>query len=393
MVDALETLVATPSIERPLAESVCAPGKPLRVLHAINGEHYAGAERVQDLLALRLPEFGFEVSFACLKGREFPEKRSAQSAPLHALPMAFRLDPRTIWALRRLVRRGGYAIVHTHGPRAALAGAMALSRLAVPMVHHMHSPASADTDRGLHDRLIALSERLSLRRAAAVITVSSSLGRYVLQQELVPPQRLVVVPNGVPRLERLPARPTPRNEWLLGAVALFRPRKGLEVLLEALAILRSRGRHVRLRAVGAFETPEYRQKMLDLVEHWSLTDVVQWAGFQSDVPRELGRLDLFVLPSLYGEGMPMVVLEAMAAGVPVVATRVEGVPEAIRDGIDGVLAPPGDPAELAAAIDRLFTGEVDWSSLRTSAFARQAQKFSDRSMAAAVADVYRRVLE
>lgn len=388
----IETLSRPAAPVRPesAASTLAAPSR-LRVLHVINGEHYAGAERVQDLLALRLPEYGCDIGFACLKAREFPERRRSKDAPLYSLKMAGPLDPRPLFALCRILRRDGFQILHTHGPRAALIGALASKLAGVPQVHHMHSPASADTSGGWRDRLIARSERLSLKRAEVVITVSGSLGRYVLQQELVSPQRLIVVPNGVPRLERLPARAAPRDEWLIGMVALFRPRKGLEVLLESLALLRTRGRHLSLRAVGGFETPQYQDHILDLVEQLGLVDLVQWAGFQSDVNRELGRMDMLVLPSLFGEGMPMVVLEAMAAGVPVVATRVEGVPEVIRHEVDGVLAAPDDAADLAAAMDRILSGDVDWSSLRASAFARQAQSFSDRSMAAAVADAYRHI--
>ena len=88
----------------------------------------------------------------------------------------------------------------------------------------------------------------------------------------------------------------------------------------------------------------------------------------------------------------MVVLEAMAAGVPVVATRVEGIPEAIRDGRDGLTPEPGDPQNLAASIARVVQGELDWHTLRASSLARHAEKFSEVSMAAGVAEVYRRVL-
>jgi len=179
----------------------------------------------------------------------------------------------------------------------------------------------------------------------------------------------------------------------LGTVALFRPRKGIEVLLEAVAELRKQGLPVRLRAVGGFETPEYEREVMSLVEKLGLADAIDWTGFTEDVNGELVEMDLFVLPSLFGEGLPMVVLEAMAAGVPVVATRVEGIPEAIRDGQDGLLAEPGDPASLARAIGRIVRGEVDGHALSTSAQARHAQAFSDRSMAAGVAEVYRRVLK
>ena len=82
-------------------------------------------------------------------------------------------------------------------------------------------------------------------------------------------------------------------------------------------------------------------------------DLIDWVGFTRDVEAQLAQMDLFVLPSLFGEGLPMVVLESMAAGVPVVATSVEGVPEAIRDGIDGLLVEPDDAGQLADAIRTL----------------------------------------
>ena len=119
---------------------------------------------------------------------------------------------------------------------------------------------------------------------------------------------------------------------------------------------------------------------------------MQWTGFTQDVDAELARMDLFVLPSLFGEGMPMVLLEAMAAGLPVVATAVEGIPEAIRHGRDGLICQPADPHGLAAAIERIISGEVDYRELAQSALRRHAEKFSEASMAAGVAEVYRRVL-
>jgi glycosyltransferase involved in cell wall biosynthesis len=88
----------------------------------------------------------------------------------------------------------------------------------------------------------------------------------------------------------------------------------------------------------------------------------------------------------------MVILEAMAAGVPVVATRVPGVVEAIRDGLDGRLARPGDAGELAAAIESYFRDPLAWSRIRARAHRRQAEQFSDRSMARGVAEVYGQVL-
>jgi glycosyltransferase involved in cell wall biosynthesis len=365
---------------------------PVRVLHVINGEHYAGAERVQDLLAGRLPEFGFEVGFACLKASRFPLLRQSQDASLYDVSMRTWFDLSAAARIVRIIRREGYEIVHTHTPRAAMIGRLAAAWTGVPFVHHVHSPASRDSTRRWGNWLNGCIERLSLGRASRLITVSASLARH-LKHRGFGETRVSVVPNGVPLMAPVPQRPLPQQPWTLGTAALFRPRKGIEVLLDALATLRRQSLPVRLRAVGPFESRPYEVELKAHAARRGLDDVVRWRGFARDVGAELGGMDLFVLPSLFGEGLPMAVLEAMAAGVPVVATRVEGVQELIRDGVDGVLARPGDPEDLARAIAQVVSGELDWSELRRSALRRQAEMFSDRSMAEGVAAAYRLVLE
>ncbi len=363
----------------------------VRVLHVVNGEHYSGAERVQDLLAGKLPQFGFDVGLACLKPNKFPKLRRDRTAPLYELPMRGRLDLRAVGRLVRLVGKQDYRLLHAHTPRALLVAALASTMTGVPLVYHVHSPAFRDSTRRFQNRLNALVERTGLCRASAVVAVSESLGRQVRHVRSAG-RMVAVVHNGVPCRRPGPPRPVGNRQWTLGTVALFRPRKGMEVLLEAVAELRSRGLPVRLQAVGGFETPQYEGQIKGLTASLGLTDAVRWTGLTRDVEAELARMDLFVLPSLFGEGLPMVVLEAMAAGVPVVATRVEGVPEAIRHGQDGLLAEPGSPRSLADLIAGVVRGDADWSAMRASALKRQARLFSDHSMAAGVAAVYRRVL-
>ena len=375
----------TEPTDHSVGESPCC-----RVLHVINGEHYSGAERVQDLLAERLPQFRIEVGFACVKPGKFLERRRSQWAPLYVTEMKSRFDVRPAAQVARIVREGGYQLLHAHTPRSALIGRLAALRAGVPFVYHVHSPTARDTTHRLRNWLNAVAEKWSIRGAARLITVSESLGRH-MRAAGFDPRRISVAPNGVPSGE-IVDRPLPGGTWTLGAVALFRPRKGMEVLLAALAALRSAGHAVRLRAVGPFETPQYEQSLLALAARLGLQDAVDWTGFAADVGAELAQMDLFVLPSLFGEGLPMVVLEAMAAGVPVIGTRVEGVPEAIRDGVDGLLAAPNDSAALAAAIARVLRGEVDWSALRASARQRQVEHFSDVAMAGRIAAIYREVL-
>lgn len=361
------------------------------VIHVINGEHYSGAERVQDLLALRLPEFGYEVTFACVKPGRFDAMRRCKEAAVYDLPMRMKVDMRPALALAHIARRTDAQLLHAHTPRSLMVARLAAVITQLPVVYHVHSPTSRDSTRPLQNWLNNATERLSLTGVSRLITVSGSLAEH-MRDEGFPEERIVTVANGVPPLGPLPKRSAPEGTWTLGTVALLRPRKGLEVLLQALAQLRDRQTPVRLRAVGGFETPRYEREIHDLATRLELTDLIDWIGFTEDVPAELSQMDMFVLPSLFGEGLPMVVLESMAAGVPIISTRVEGVPEALRDGQEGILVAPNSAEELAVGIRRVIDDPGLWCRLRQQAFQRHADHFSDRRMAEQVARVYDSVL-
>jgi len=362
------------------------------VLHVINGEHYAGAERVQDLLALRLPEFGFDVGFVSLKQGRFGDARKSIRTPLAELSMSSRWDVRAASFVTQMIRDGGYQMVHAHTPRSALIASFASRRTGVPLVYHVHSPTSRDTTHRFRNWVNDYVERWSIRSAAKLITVSPTLTEH-MQSLGVADERMRCVLNGVPAVEGAAARSRPTGRWTLGMVALFRPRKGAEVLIEALAALRSRGHNVGLRMIGPFETEAYEQELVSLARELQVSDAIQWTGFTENVPAQLAGIDALVLPSLFGEGLPMVVLEAMAMALPVVATHCEGVAQAVVDGQTGLLVEPGSAAALDAAIDRLLTGQLDYEQLSRAALARHAAEFSDEIMASRVAETYRQVLE
>jgi len=361
------------------------------VLHLVNGEFYAGAERVQDLLAMRLPELGYQVAFASLKDGIFAEKRSAKEAPLYSVPMASQFDLTVAMKTAALIRQHGYQLLHTHSPRAALIGQFASLQTGVPMVHHVHSPSDRDTEAGWRNFRNASVEKFSLWRARKLLPVSASLEAY-LHAKGYSRDRISLVCNGVPVLPVNRLAYQSGGPVVAGMVALFRPRKGVEVLLQALAQLRKENIDIRLHAVGPFETDDYQDEILTLTDSLGLSSVVTWTGFTSDVAAEFGNMNVFVLPSLYGEGMPMVVLEAMASGLPVVSTRVEGIPEVIRDGQDGVLADPEDSADLASCLRRFASGEILPESIGDSGRERQRELFSDVAMARGVAGVYDSIL-
>ncbi len=363
-----------------------------RGLYVISGELFAGAERVQDLLALRLPDYGYEVGFVCLKQGMFPSCR-VSTVPLFEMPMKSKFDLAPAWEIARIIKRDGYALLHTHSPRAAMVGRLAAWLAGVPMVHHIHSPAARDTENAWGNRINSVMERLSLTGIAQLIAVSQSLDRYLRKQGWSP-QRITTVANGVPIAGTLPYRhrPAPGSEWVIGCVALFRPRKGIEVLIEALAGLRQAGRLVRLRAVGPFVTTEYESTVKTLAARLGVDWAIDWIDFTQDVNAEFAKMDVFVLPSLFGEGMPMVILEAMASGVPVVASDVEGISEVLDHGRTGLVVPAGEVESLIGALADLMDGKYDWNNMREDAYRVQVERFSDRSMAEGVARVYDEVL-
>ena len=362
----------------------------IRALHVINGEYYSGAERVQDLLGLALPELDVQVGFACVKPDKFDRARESD-APLFNVEMNSRFDLTAIRSLRQIAVDGRYNILHAHTPRTLMLASLVARWTKLPLVYHVHSPTSRDSTHKLRRWVNATVETFSIGNSRRIITVSDSLRRH-MQCLGFDRDRITVVPNGVPAPREKRSADPPQGRWTLGTVALFRGRKGTEVLLDALAELRHAGRDVCLRAVGPFESAEYEREIMDRAARLGIGDAIEWVGFTQFVESEFRKMDLFVLPSLFGEGLPMVVLEAMASGVPTIGTDVEGVPEAIQHGENGLLAIPNDPRDLARVISSVIDGEVDWCALRENGVQRHAEEFSDRSMAAGVAAVYREIL-
>jgi glycosyltransferase involved in cell wall biosynthesis len=389
------TLVAN-SISFPavLAPYVAPATVPItaRVLHVINGEHFSGAERVQQLLGRGLPKFGFEADFACVKPGKFPELCGLPEQRLISAPMHGRFDWRVVGQLLREVARRHIDILHAHTPRTALVASILAARTGLPWVYHVHSPTARDSTRGMVNRVNGWLESYCVRSCQQLITVSHSLQQEMLRRG-VPQQRLSVVPNGVPAIAPIDARSRRhQSTWRLGLIALMRPRKGVEVALQAMKLLKQQQLPVTLELIGGFETPEYQRQTLELLRSLQLEDCVHWSGFTNDIPSAIRRLDALLLPSLFGEGMPMVVLEALAAAVPVVATRVEGTPEVVRDGIEGLLAEPGSASSLAERLCQLVSDREAWSAMSARALVRHRTSFSDERMAERTAAVYQRLL-
>jgi glycosyltransferase involved in cell wall biosynthesis len=178
----------------------------------------------------------------------------------------------------------------------------------------------------------------------------------------------------------------------LGIVGLIRPCKGIEVLIRALGELRDRGCDVKLVVVGTFHEPGYEREVMELVASVGVEHLIEFVGFTSDVPAQLRRLDLFVMPSVGPEGLPMVLLEAMAHGLPAIGSDVPGIADTIRHDKDGLIFPNRDHAKLADAVEAFITGNADYLQMSCTVCSRHAAEFSASRMAGEFAEVYREVL-
>lgn len=368
------------------------PGKPnAKVLHLINGEHFSGAERVQQLLGKHLNGLGYDALFACLKPKNFPQQAAIRSYQITEFPMRGKLDLSVVRGVKALAAETQACLLHAHTPRTALVTSIAARQLSLPWVYHVHSPTARDSTRRFSNILNAMTENFAIRNCDRLITVSRSLRRDLLRRGIAP-RKIAHVANGVPELT--PLQPTERSQstnWKLGMIALMRPRKGLEVLLQAMAQLPDTAQRIQLELIGSFETPEYEAKIQGMLDSLGLRPKVSVRGFVADIPSALHDLDVLLLPSLFGEGLPMVVLEALSAGVPVIASRVEGTPEAVRHGIEGYLAQPNDATSLAECIQELTNSRTRWAQFSQQAVLRHRSRFTSRRMAEGVAKVYRQL--
>jgi glycosyltransferase involved in cell wall biosynthesis len=288
-------------------------------------------------------------------GYEVIRRKAGQArAPLVSIPDRGFWDWRVVRQLLRACREHKVAVWHGHDYKTNALGLLLARFHRMRLVTTAHGWVQQTSRTPLYYRV----DRWCLPRYERVICVSTDLYEACAAAG-VPERKLVLLDNGIDATDYARRRTVaeakaalgfPAESQLIGAVGRLSGEKAFDVLIRAVHALRGRGRDVRLVIVGeGGDRPALEQ----LIAQSGLTDRVTLAGWQADVRGYFEAMDVFALSSLR-EGLPNVLLEAMALEVPVVATRVNGVPRLVRHGANGLLVEAGDPAPLAAALDHLL---------------------------------------
>jgi glycosyltransferase involved in cell wall biosynthesis len=361
---------------------------PRRIVLALGTSGPGGAENMMIQLAAALRERGAEPILATLRPGWMTERAERLGLPVWVQPQRRGADPLWIARFARRLRRERIEIVHTHEFDMNTYGACAAGLARLPSLATLHG-----MQWGLERRSHLLAYRALYRDPRRLVSVSHDLARAVGPRLRRAPESIPVIHNGI----AMPALP-PAEQWsarreqarsqlglptdgpLLVAVGNLYPVKDHATLLRALPALP----HVRAAIAGRGREEE---PLRQLAAELGISERVHLLGLRDDIDRVLRAADVFVHPSR-SEGLPLAILEAMATAVPIVATRVGGIPEAVLHGETGLLVPPAEPGLLAQAVRQVLESANRGAGLAREARARAEKEFSVDAMVRRYADVY-----
>jgi len=360
--------------------------RSVRLLHVIDELALGGTELAMVRLARHLNPERFQSQVCAFLPGAAEEELQACGVPYALIAKRRAFDVSLLLRLRKWMKQQRIQLVHCRSLQGILYGGLAAMWARLPFVVSIHG------ERTLRLPRAGPILRGSARCARAVITVSESLKNLTSQTVGIPLERMTVIYNGVD-LDKFTEKFVTGHSSLVtphvGCVGTLREVKGHRYLLEAIAAVREQVPHVHLSLVG--DGPA-RGALEDLRQRLGLNGSVSLWGMRDDVHALLKQFDVFVLPSL-SEGISNALLEAMAAGLPVVATNVGGTPEVVQHGVTGLLVPPQDSRALADALRQVLSDPDRRHEMGRKGRERVEAHFSLSAMARHYEQVYEQALE
>ncbi|MBI2857839.1 MAG: glycosyltransferase [Chloroflexi bacterium] len=353
-----------------------------KVLWLIKGLGVGGAERllVSSIPYLDRSAFDYQVGYFLTGAGDLAPEFEKAGIPLHCFNINSACDLGGFIRLAQFLRQQDIDVLHIHSPHAGILGRVAARFSGVgKVVYTEHSlPASQNL-------LSQLGNLITYPLNDTTIGVSEAVLRAVLARQIIKHGTYVAIHNGIDLnafalvgANREQVRRTlgiPTDHLVVGNVGNLLRRKGHEYLLEAARIVLNHNRNVTFVIVGRANKEKDLMRLRELARRLAVQDRVIFTGFRSDVCQLMAAFDVFVLPSLW-EGFGIVLLEAMAAGRPVVGTNVGGIPEVIADGENGFLVEPRNPRDIAEKVLELLGSETLRTKMGRKGLEVVREKFS-----------------
>jgi len=366
--------------------------RPRVLLIAAGNVTTGGGERhVADLMR-RLPQAGFDVALVCPDGGDLAGLARGLGVAVFNVPLDIGFSPDTVRAMRAAIISAAPDVVHAHGSRAAAFARLGdphAARRVVYTVHGIHVDQAGSTARRIGFTAI---ERLLRPRTARFVTVCEADAAKGVRLGLLTSARTTTIHNGIELPP--PTAPTGRFRVELGvgahvplvlSVGRFHEQKDQETLLHAWRIVARSHPDALLAIIGSGDLASRLREVLvaDGTAH-----SVRLVNPRAALAEAYVDANVFALSSRW-EGLPYVLLEAMAYGLPVASTDVDGIPEAVVDGVSGLLVPPQDPVALGRALGQLLSDPAWRRRLGEAGRERVTGEFSLQQMVARIIEVYR----
>jgi len=377
----------------------------INILYLITDLDIGGAEKALARTVIGLDKRKYNPTVCCLRGRGLvAEEIESAGVKVTQLNMSNKFDLAAVFRLFRLLWEEKISIIHSYLYHANILGRVIGKVAQTPIIISSERSVILSEEVVNKDtlemgsRLRRLVNSLSMHLSGRVVTVSELVRETLIAASKIDPKRLVTIHNGV-NLEdyQIDGDITAKKKGLgletsasvIGAIGRLDRVKGAEYLLRAAAKVIFKTPDAAFLIVG---DGSQREALEQLARSLGISHRVVFTGQRDDVPELLAVMDVLVLPSLY-EGLPNAVLEAMAAGKPVIATPVGGTPEVVEDGITGLLVPPRDPEALAEAILALLQDRERAEAMGRAGRARVEKYFSVERMIAETEALYEELIE
>jgi glycosyltransferase involved in cell wall biosynthesis len=353
--------------------------KPLRILHSESSNGWGGQEHrtFKEMLALR--ERGHDLELVCVPHARLGERLAGEGFTVQHVAMRSGADLSAVCAIRKILKQGRFDVLNTHSGRDSLLGGAAARIAGTPLIARTRHLALAITSRATYTWL-----------PHKVVAVSDWVRRYLVS-EGVPERDVVTIYTGIVRQPPL-SRSTLRAELglgdeavIAGTVAILREKKGHADLIRVAGPLIEQ--RPNLHFVFAGDGPLFGEFNAS-VHAQGLASHIHFLGLRRDIANVLAGFDLFVLPT-YQEALGTSFIEAMAAGLPVIGTTVDGVPEVIEDGVNGLLVPAYNNRELGSALLRLIDSPDERRRMGNEGLRITQSRFSVDTMADEMVEFYR----